>query len=447
MRACRPGAMLLAAALCTMLASCTQLKTLRRADSFSADEQLEYLVLAAIAPEAAREYATTSTVRGRADFLEWFWTRPDLPTGLSRAAYLERARAARDLFGRIDLLGDERIPAYIRFGPPRREQFEPRPLETETTRTFVNPAETWTYDSLGRQLDFVRSGTAFRLVGETRFGPAWFPPEFRSADTNLPEPAPGGGAPQFAIDLVLGRLRQIADSVETEVQFGVEGAALAALPQSENRLAHVRIDAAARGGRRVSRSFWTSYLPDSGPVVGRQILWLPADVYRVTVSITRPDRLGSGSRSTELNLIDYVRRQQPSSDVLFYSLVDSTFQSAQFERSDWRRAVPLPGRRLVSGSTFYVLYEVYNLLTDSDGLHHAEAVNELIARETRQAAVIPVPSRTISGPGPTAVVVERVHTMDLRPGPYLYVSRVRDLSSGRTASLTAEFIILPRRQP
>jgi len=74
---------------------------------------------------------------------------------------------------------------------------------------------------------------------------------------------------------------------------------------------------------------------------------------------------------------------------------------------------------------------------------------ELLQRETREKAVLPAPRRYVTGTGSTGVAVERVHTMDLKPGPYLLISRVRDLADmshpSEHASVTAEFEILPRR--
>ncbi|MEO0078111.1 MAG: hypothetical protein ABIK86_03820 [candidate division WOR-3 bacterium] len=447
MRVRRPDAKLRATILCVLLTflSCSQVKTLHRADLLSSDEQLEYLVLAAISPDAALEYASASTGHNRTDFLDWFWAQPERQTQLPHSTYRERARVARELFGRTDLLGDDRVRTYINYGSSRREQYEPRPVETETSLTFANPAEIWTYDRLGRQFDFVRYGTSFRLVGENRFGPGFVAPVFEPIDSIPAVQFAETGGPSFNIDLSLGRLRQVADSVEVEVQFGVDGATLASLPEPDNRLMRARLTVLPRGhGRRFTRTLWMSYPSDSGCIVARQTLWLPADAYRVMLTLARLGQLGSGTRVSELNLIDYIRHQQPCSDALFYSLVDSSYQSSQFARSEWRRVIPLPHRRVISGSVFYVLYEIYSLRPDNDGQHRIEVTSELIAKETRQLAVIPVPSRFISGSGSTATVVERIHTMDLKPGPYLLVSRILDLNSGRTTSLTAEFEIAPR---
>lgn len=179
--------------------------------------------------------------------------------------------------------------------------------------------------------------------------------------------------------------------------------------------------------------------------VGREVFILPADIYTVTVSAITADGQVESRTVQDLNLIDYAHRNQPVSDVLFYSLVDSTPQSSQFARSDWARVVPLVAPRVRSGQSFYVLYEIYHLSQDSAGKHNAEVNYELVQRETREKAVLPSPRRYVTGTGPTGVAVERIHTMDLKPGPYLLVSRVRDRSDGHAASLTAEFEILPRR--
>jgi len=183
--------------------------------------------------------------------------------------------------------------------------------------------------------------------------------------------------------------------------------------------------------------------------VGREVFTLPADIYTVTVTAATADGKSASRRVQELNLVDYSRRNQPVSDMLFYALVDSTFQSPQFSRRDWARAVPLVVPRVRRGQSFYVLYEIYHLARCSAGDHNVEVSYELVERETREKAILPAPRRFITGRGRTAVAVERVHTMDLRPGPYLLISRVRDLAeaSGQSGqvSVTAEFEILPRR--
>jgi hypothetical protein len=91
------------------------------------------------------------------------------------------------------------------------------------------------------------------------------------------------------------------------------------------------------------------------------------------------------------------------------------------------------------------LYEVYNLTLDSAGDHHAEAKYELMNSDTRTMAVVPTSTRFLAGPGPTGVVVERIHTMDLRAGHYLLVSRIQDLNANRPVTVTAGFEILPAR--
>jgi hypothetical protein len=183
--------------------------------------------------------------------------------------------------------------------------------------------------------------------------------------------------------------------------------------------------------------------------VGREVFNLPADIYTFTSTAVTADGQTASHRVQTLNLIDYARRDRPVSDVLFYSLVDSTPQSPQFDRLDWARAVPLVVPQVRSGQSFYVLYEVYHLSQDPNGNHNAEVNYELIERESHERAILPVPRRYITGPGSTGVAVERIHTMDLKPGPYLLVSRVTDKlrppDASPPASVTAEFEILPRR--
>jgi len=254
----------------------------------------------------------------------------------------------------------------------------------------------------------------------------------------------------------LGRLGQHGDSVAVELAFGIPLRTILAefQPQSQP-LINVTIDLTPRAkGTPAHRSSWlTCTMPPDTTVVdfavGREVFSLPADIYTFSVTAVTADGQAASRKVQDLNLIDYARRNQPVSDVLFYSLVDSTPPSSQFARLDWARVVPLVAPRIRSGQSFYVLYEVYHLGQDSTGNHNAEVNYELVQRETRERAVLPVPRRLVTGPGTAGVAVERVHTMDLKPGPYLLISRVRDLADPSHpvdhASATAEFEILPRR--
>ena len=433
-----------------------QVKQLSPADALPDEDQLSYLVLAAIAPNAAHDYVSSGNAQSRADYLDWFWRNQPVPPGRTaeqeRAAYRQRALQARAFYGAVDALNDDRVRTYIRFGPARREQYEPRAVETETSRIYVNAAEIWSYDSIGRQFDFVRAGTAYKAVGESRYGPGATMPSLEPVDLGRSAPAFSRDARPLGLEISFGRLGQHADSVEVELAFGIPLRAItAAFPAQTQPLINVAIDLAPRAkGSPAHRSSWVSCAmpPDTTAAalaVGREVFNLPADIYTVTVTAVTADGKTASRRVQDLNLIDYARRNQPVSDVLFYSLIDSAPQSPQFSRPDWARAVPLVVPRVRSGQSFYVLYEIYHLAPDSTGNHNAEATYELVERETREKAILPAPRRFITGTGPTGVAVERVHTMDLRPGPYLLISRVTDRNDGHTASLTAEFEIVPRR--
>lgn len=463
------GLRLAAPCLCLSLCLCGQVRQLSPADSLSDDDKLNYLVLAAIAPDQAKAYLSSGSATARADYLDWFWrnlpaaqeiqnpkpkTQNPLPSPAS--FYHQRALQARTFFGATDLLNDDRVRTYIRYGPARREQYEPHAIETETSRIYVNPAEIWSYDSLGRQFDFVRTGTAYKEVGESRYGPSAVMPSLEPVDLGRPAPAFSKDARPLGLEVSLGRLGQHADSVEVELAFGIPlRTIIAAFPPQTQPLINVAIDLAPRDkGTPAHRESWVSCAmpPDTTVVdfaVGREVFNLPADIYTVNVTAITADGLTASRRVQNLNLIDYARRDQPASDVLFYSLVDSSSQSPQFSRPDWARAVPLVVPRVRSGQSFYVLYEIYHLAMHSVGTHDAEVTYELVERETREKAVLPVRTRSITGTGRTGVAVERIHTMDLKPGHYLLVSRIKDLAEASRASppasVTAEFEILPRR--
>jgi hypothetical protein len=423
------------------IAGCGQLRPLFRADRLNPEEKLEYLILRTLAPEAGEQYLTLSSAPARQDFLNWFWqSRGEAEHRL----YRERAEKARELFGRLDLLGDERVGVYIRYGPPRREEFAPRPVENETLRLFVNPAEIWTYDTLGLQFDFVKKGVGFKQVGFSRFGRAWFPPAFEPVDYGRPAPIPAPGAKPLEMAIALYRLSQQQETVMVELHYGVNPKSISGEPGG-SCLLNFEFRFESRRFGTITRSGWFGAVVDTGEqlIVGREIFYLPAEIYQVRVRAVNTDGSVAGESYAELNLVDYVRRSQPGSDILFYALVDSVFQSPQFVRTEWRRVVPLVVPAVKSGSTCYILFEIYNLLTDSLNRHRAEVTYEIMDLSTRQLAVIPVPSRFITGTGTTGVALERIHTMDLNPGSYLLIARVRDLNSGRESSLTARFRILP----
>jgi len=422
---------------------CSQFRSLSPADRLTPDEKLDYLALASISPDAGRQFLSTTGPAARAEFLDWFWQgrKDSLP---ARQTYESRARQARSFFGQIDLLNDDRVKTYIRFGPPHRESYEPEPVRSDTLTLLVNPAEIWTYDSAGFQFDFVKTGTAYRQVGESRFGPAVMYPSLEEVDLGRPVPAPRADAVSAGLAVSLSRMGQFSDTVAVEVAYGIDLPARLA----GQELYHVAISATGRRtDLRVSTGFWTAVTnPDEVPgarlAVGRQVFNLAADVYDLTVTAVSADSARYSTVTRTLNLIDYIKRVQPSSDLAFYFLADSTFQSPQFEARGWRRLVPLVTDEVSPGQSFYAVFELYNLDTDQGGRHRVEADYDIIEQQTSQLAVVPTPTRFAAGDGPTAVIVERVHTMDLRPGSYLLVARCKDLESGREVSVTGQFRIV-----
>ncbi|MGQ9678016.1 MAG: hypothetical protein ACUVUD_01885 [bacterium] len=426
--------------LLNLLNSCSQIKPLSRADLFSPEEKLEYLILKTVAPEAAREYLTLTTPQTRTDYLHWFWQN----RGAEESTSLHhRAYKARELFGTVDLLGDERILTYIRYGPPHREEYTPKPITTDTSRVYVNPAEIWTYDSLGLQFDFVKIGTGFRQVGHSRFGRNWFPSALEPVDYGAPPPPPVPNHQPINFVFRIYRLNQRNDSVMVELHYGIASNDPAIIPNIQN-LIHLEFTFRSRR-HSVTVKGWFGFSPDtSAPyVVGRHTIVLPIDNYSVTTTAIFRDGKHRARFYDQLNLIHYVRRAQPCSDIIFYTLIDSTFQSPQFERPDWPRVIPLVTGEIKTGSTCYLLYEIYNLTVDRTNYHRIEATYEIVNRATNQAVIIPKSSRFITGPGTTGVVVERLHTMDLIPGEYSLSIRIRDLNRGKTISSTAQIRLNP----
>ncbi len=442
--AARHGAVLAA----LLLLSCAQFRGLTPADRVGPNEKLHYLVLYCLDEAAGRNYLAEPSEQGRADYLDWFWQNSGYAG--DRDQYWDRAQKARGFFGAVDLLGDDRVKTYIRYGPARREQFNPQQFRSETLTVVVRPAEIWSYDKLGFQFDFVKTGTAYKLVGETRFGPGVVVPMLAQVDLARAAPPPREEALSFDLEFTLNRFEHGNDSVETEIHYGIAQEQMAglvrggALPQL-----YVRMEFASVTGKRViTRNLWVvpSIMPepdDPRLAVGLESFCLPADVYTVTVRAWSADGSVEAERVRKLNLVDYVRRAQPASDVVFYSIADSTFQSPQFEGHGWRRLAPAVRPEVVSGRTLYVMYELYNLGLDRSGSHYADVDYEILEESTRRLVIIPTPRKVLTGRGVKVVVVERLHTMDLHTGNYILVVRARDNESDRDLALTGQFRIIP----
>lgn len=429
-----------------VLSGCSQLKRLSPADRLTPSEQTEYLVLRTLSPSTAADYLNQASASERAELADWFWQHNPDTAGSStvvRAGFLNRAATATRFFGGIDLLNDDRVAVYIRHGAPRRETFEPRTAASETLTVYVNRAEIWTYPSVGRQFDFVKTGTAFKLVGESRFGPGARPPSLEEVDLGRPAPKPAPDARRLPVALTLHRLGQRDGTVTIEVHYGLTPADWAT---GVAEPVHVLVKMTDAGKTVDSLPAWVMLGQPDGAVVGElavgrgQFAYAPGD-YTVEVTAVTASGSAFGQASARVNTIEYSRADRPVSDIILYSLVDSTFQSPQFARAEWQRVVPLAASRVGQGSAFYALYEVYDLGLDSLGRHSFEAAYEIIERDEQSPAVIATPVRNYFGSGRTATVVERVHTMDLRAGRYLLVTKVRDGVSGRQSSGTVEFDI------
>ncbi|OYD14773.1 hypothetical protein CH330_07635 [candidate division WOR-3 bacterium JGI_Cruoil_03_51_56] len=437
-----------------LVLACSQVKRLTSADRLGPDDKLQYLILASLNPNAGVQYLSEPTAAARSAYSSWFWRNSQFVAGKDTAAqklYWQRALEAKNFFGTIDLMNDERVKTYIRYGPPHREAYQPKPVQHETLRIVVNPAEIWTYENLGRQFDFVKTGTAYKLVGESRFGPNIIAPSLEQVDFSQPAPEPAAQPIPLDLKFALIRLEQHNDTVEVELHYGIPQNQLAQIPTGNLLpLIHIYMEFKPHtNSSPVSRCLWVTpgITPDSSDnrlAVAREVFHLHADVYTVSVQAISSEGSAECTQTGKLNLLDYVKKAQPISDIVFCSLADSTFQAVQFERLGWRRLVPMIVPKVRSGQTFYLLYELYNLGLDQEAWHRAEARYEIIEQTTRQFAIVPTPAKFISGPGSEAVVVERVHTMDLRPGDYLLVARIHDLEKKRDISLTARFRIVPR---
>jgi hypothetical protein len=86
---------------------------------------------------------------------------------------------------------------------------------------------------------------------------------------------------------------------------------------------------------------------------------------------------------------------------------------------------------------FYFYSEAYNLDT-KDGLHRVRTTYEVYNKEKMRQEVVDVMIKDWIEPGNIAYFGAEYHPMDLVPGNYIIVLKVKDLISGKERSAVTE---------
>ncbi|MBE0432713.1 hypothetical protein IBX73_04515 [candidate division WOR-3 bacterium] len=395
-------------------------------------ERVKYLGLMGIDTLAARQYLNQESPSERTMLYEEYWQ----DRSEERVVFERRSGYAYREFGKSAPLSDDRIRVYVRHGEPRREAITPEHSVGVSPGLEVNPAEVWTYNAEGLKFDFVRIARAYKLLSVSEFGDRVRMAHLRetAADTIIEVVA--GEPLDFMISY--GRFRQqknltrlelyleiaIDDTVHAE--FFREIKAYDRHDSMVHDTKHVLVPAHAASGRFVDESN----------------LWLSPEEYRVEVALTDLRTRRTGKKIFTVNLVEYAEDVKEISDLIPARLIDRSFTHEKFEKPVGR-VIPLLQTVLPVRQPFYLYAEAYNLET-KDGMHQVRTIYEVYNKDRMRQEVVDVMVKDWIEPGNTAFLGAEYHPMDLVPGSYMIVLKVKDILSGKERSAVAEFIMVER---
>ena len=389
-------------------------------------ERVWYLGLRGIAPHVADEYLNLESAQDRRVLYDNYWAGRDG----ERAVFEERSKYAFKQFGGSAPLSDDRIPVYVKYGDARKEIITQEKKIGVQSSIRVRPAEIWTYKKDGLIFDFVRMARAYKLISRSEFGDRVIIPHLKeiSLDTSvvLDTIAP--------LDFVVsfGRFRQQKNLTRLEIYLGLDiedtaGASfyrdITVLNMQDRVVTHTQHILLPEGGEK-------------GKFVDEVNLWLKPEEYRVEVGLVDM-KTGRGARKDLLvNLIEYQDDVKEISDLIPARLIDDAFTHEKFDKAVGR-VIPLLDRELPVHRPLYFYSEAYNLET-KDGLHRVRTIYEVYNKEKMRQEVVDVMIKDWIEPGNTAYLGTEYHPMDLDPGNYIIVLRVRDLISDKERSAVTE---------
>jgi hypothetical protein len=389
-------------------------------------ERVWYLGLRGIDTAAAGTYLNLESTQDRTMFYDDYWDGKDE----ERALFEERSTYAFRQFGGTAPLSDDRIPVYVRYGEARKEIITQEKKIGVQSSIRVRPAEIWTYRKEGLIFDFVRMARAYDLISQFEFGDRVIIPYLKEAasDTSIDV--------QFdeSLNFVMshGRFRQQKNLTRLEIYLGVDlddttGLALFRDIKVFNRwdsiVNHTSHILVPEGGEK-------------GTFVDEINLWLKPEEYRVELELIDIKNKRSGKKELSVNLIEYLDDVKEISDLIPVRLIDKSFTREKFEKPVGR-VIPLLETDLPVHRPFYFYSEAYNLET-KEGLYRVRTTYEVYNKEEMRQEVVDVMIKDWIEPGNIAYFGAEYHPMDLVPGNYIIVLRVKDLISGKERSAVTE---------
>ena len=430
---------LTAAALAT--AACGSMSSIMGARFYRLSEQERkvYVGLKGIDSTTAVRYITMETSPERTVLYDsLFGNKPD-----ERKVFERRIEEAFHEFGRVSPMLDDRLPIYVRYGPPPgRRRYDQTKTAGMVSRIMIKPSEIWRYPSEGLEFDFIRLGRAFKLIARSEFGSRIAVPSLRESE--LVPPAPESSSTELEFDLAYGRFRQSKNLTRLELYLSVP------IPDTAGTVLRRDIQVYSHNDSLVDHKTDAVQPVNSerGPFLDEVNLWLEPREYRVIVTLTDPKHHAEGRREFKVNLLEYAEDVKEISDLVPASLIDESFTAEKFQKPIGR-VIPLIKAAVPVHQPFYFYHEVYNLQTEK-GMHHIhieyQIYNLKVSRnQPIEEEVVDVLLQEIFGEGDVAFMGAIYHPMDLLPGRYMIVVRDKDLLSGKERSALGEFELIEKK--
>ncbi len=145
----------------------------------------------------------------------------------------------------------------------------------------------------------------------------------------------------------------------------------------------------------------------------------------------------AGKKILWTDLIEYQDDVKEISDIIAAKLIDDGFTNEKFHKPIGR-VIPFTNNQVPVYTPFYFYSEVYNLGT-KNGMYQIRTTYEVYNIAKMRKEIADVMIKDWIDAGDVAYLGAAYHPMDLSPGNYIVVIRVKDLISGKERSTFTEF--------
>lgn len=388
-----------------------------------------YLGLRAIDSLAAVEYISLPSATERSRFYEDFWKNKETD---EREEFEERIAYAFRQFGQHAPLRDDRVPIYVKYGPPsKREIIAPQRKIAVGKREVVKPAEVWTYKAHGIIFDFLRITRAYVIIAQSEFGDRVRIPHLKEVAKDSSVNIESASSLDF--NIAIGRFRQKLNLTRLEVYFTVEIEDTTGLAFSRR----IRVFNEEDSLIEEKRNILIPQDGEQGTFFDEANFWLKPERYYLDIELVDIKNKNVGEKKLWVDLIEYQDDAKEIGDIIPAKIIDEAVTHEKFNKP-MGRVIPLTKPALPVHTPFYFYTEAYNLET-KDGMHRLRTAYEVYNKAKMRKEIVDVMIRDWISPGDVAYIGARYHPMDLSPGPYIIVAKIIDLLSGKERTAVTEF--------